>query len=158
VALQLAADHSVLVRNVVVHEVAGLPPLGTSTPSPISVTLSGISKLPDDEVIRECKALFRNQMNENAEAWDALGDAFHKRLERNYVTWVRRYVAGSRQARKLTPEDLRRRPVTWTIGGLTPAADFFGNVVAAHAARIQVGLLMCKHFPQVGSVLSLVEK
>jgi hypothetical protein len=26
-------------------------------------------------------------MNENADAWDALGEAFHKRLERNYVTW-----------------------------------------------------------------------
>jgi len=60
------------------------------------------------------------------------------------VTWVRRYVAGSRPARQLAPEDLRRRPVTWTIGGLTPAAAFLGNVVAAHAAVIQVGLLMCK--------------
>jgi hypothetical protein len=48
-----------------------------------------------------------------------------------------------------TPEELSRRPVTWTIGGLTEAAAFFNNVVAAHAAGIQVGLLMCKHFPQV---------
>ena len=78
-----------------------------------------------------------------------MGDTFHKRLERNYVTWVRRYVAGSRPARQLAPEDLRRRPVTWTIGGLTPAAAFLGNVAAAYAAGIQVGLLMCKHFPQV---------
>src|SRR5262249_30648640 len=96
-----------------------------------------------------CKDLFRNQMNENGAAWDALGDAFHKRLERNYVTWVRRYVAGSRPPHTLASEDLRRRPVTWTIGGLTPAPAFVGNVVAAHAAGIQVGLLMCKHFPQV---------
>ena len=39
--------------------------------------------------------------------------------------------------------------MTWTIGGLTPAARFFSNVVMAHGAGIQIGLLMCRHFPQV---------
>ena len=149
VALRLAADHSSLVRSVLVHEVAGISPTTTPTPSPLTAAIAGMSKLADDEVVRACKDLFRNQLNENPEAWDALGAVFHKRLERNYVTWVRRYVAGLRPARTLTPEDLRRRPVTWTIGGLTPAASFFQNVVTAHAAGIQVGLLMCKHFPQV---------
>jgi hypothetical protein len=78
-----------------------------------------------------------------------LGDAFHKRLERNYVTWVRRYVGGNRILRGFMMEELRRRPVTWTIGGLTPAVRFFSNVVMAHGAGIQIGLLMCRHFPQV---------
>jgi hypothetical protein len=96
-----------------------------------------------------CKDLFRNQMNENAEAWDALGEAFHKRLERNYMTWVRRYVHQDRYLRTFAPEELRRRPVTWTIGGLTPAEEFFDNVVTAHAAGIPLGLLRCRHFPQV---------
>jgi pimeloyl-ACP methyl ester carboxylesterase len=139
IALCLAADHSDLVRNVAVHEV----PLA---PSPI---ISGLPALADDEVVRVCKDIFRNQMNESGEAWDALGEAFHKRLERNYVTWVRRYVGHSHFLRAFTVEELRRRPVTWTIGGLTPAVAFFDNVVTAHAAGLQIGLLMCRHFPQV---------
>ena len=138
VALSLAADHSDLVRKAIVHEVP-LPPGNRSD----------LTKLSDAEIVRACKDLFRNDLNENAAAWDGLGDAYHKRLERNYVTWVRRYVAGDRILRNFTVDELRRRPVTWTIGGLTPAARFFSNVVAAHSAGIPIGLLMCKHFPQV---------
>jgi pimeloyl-ACP methyl ester carboxylesterase len=138
VALSLVADHPNLVQNAVVHEVP-LPP----------GTRSDLTKLTDPEIVRTCKDLFRNDLNENAAAWDDLGEAFHKRLERNYVTWVRRYVGGSRILRNFTVDELRRRPVTWTIGGLTPAARFFSNVLTAHAAGIQIGLLMCRHFPQV---------
>ena len=138
VALSLVADHSNLVRNAVVHEVP-LPP----------GRRSDLTKLTDPEIVRTCKELFRNDLNENTAAWDALGEAFHKRLERNYVTSVHRYVGGSWILRNFTVDELRRRPVTWTIGGLTPAARFFSNVLAAHAAGIQIGLLMCKHFPQV---------
>jgi pimeloyl-ACP methyl ester carboxylesterase len=140
IALCLTADHSDLVRNVVVHEV----PL-----SPAGEELSQLTTLADAEIIHVCKDLFGNQMNENAEAWDALGEAFHKRLERNYVTWVRRYVHQDRYLRTFAPEELRRRPVTWTIGGLTPAEEFFDNVVATYAAGIPLGLLRCRHFPQV---------
>jgi len=117
--------------------------------SEIGGTISSLPTLGDAEIVRVCKDLFRNQFNENAEAWDALGEGFHKRLERNYVTWVGRYVAASGAFRRFTSEELRRRPVTWTIGGLTPVISFFDNVVTAHAAGIQVGLLMCRHFPQV---------
>ena len=102
--------------------------------------LSGLTTLADHEIAHACKDLFRNQMNENADAWDALGEAFHKRLERNYVTWVRRYVGQTRLLRTFTPEELRRRPVTWTIRGLTPAVAFFENVVTAHAADLLIGL------------------
>jgi len=140
VALCFTADHADLVRNVVVHEV----PL-----SPARGELSRLTTLDDDEIVRACQDRFRNQLNENAEAWDALGEAFHKRLKRNYVTWVRRYVQQNRYLRTFAPEELQRRPVTWTIGGLTPAERFFDNVVTAHAAGIQLGLLQCKHFPQV---------
>jgi len=146
VALSLAADHPSLVRRVIVHEV----PLAPGTQS-------ALTKLTDAEVLRTCRELFRNDLNENAAAWDALGEAFHKRLERNYVTWVRRYVGGPRILRSFTTDELRRRPVTWTIGGLTPAARFFSNVVTAHAAGIQIGLLMCRHFPQVSIPDALVE-
>jgi pimeloyl-ACP methyl ester carboxylesterase len=139
VALTLVAEHPDLVRNAAVHEV------------PLSVTgaIGRLTTLDDDEIVRACQDLFRNQMNESAEAWDALGEAYHKRLERNYVTWVRRYVGQHRIFRPFAPEELRRRPVTWTIGGLSPAFMFFDNVVTAQAIGIPIALLMCKHFPQV---------
>ena len=147
VALRLAAQEPDLVRRAIVHEVA---PAATFPQPP-----SGVTPLPalspgstDEDIVLACKYRFRNVMNENAEAWDSLGEEYHRRLERNYVTWVRRYF-GLPDMRMPTSEELQRRPVTWTIGGLTEAAKFFNNVLAAHAAGIEVGLLMCKHFPQV---------
>lgn len=141
VALCLATDHSDVVRNVAVHEVAEL------TESPAGALVSRLTTASDEEIVRACKDLFRNQMNENAGAWDAVGEDFHRRLERNYVTWVRRYVG--RLGRRPTADELRGRPVTWTIGALTPVGSVFGNVVLAYAAGLRVGLLTCRHFPQV---------
>jgi pimeloyl-ACP methyl ester carboxylesterase len=140
IALCLAAEHASLVRNVVVHEVPLLPT------GPMILALAA---LPDTAIPQTCRDLFRNQMNENPEAWDALGDAYHRRLERNYVTWVRRYVEPPTCLRRFTAEELRGRPVTWTIGGLTPAVAFFDNVLLAVSAGLPISLLMCRHFPQV---------
>lgn len=155
VALRLAAQEPDLVRRAIVHEVApGVPfpqPSSGVTPLP---TLSPSST--DQEIVLACKHRFRNGMNENAEVWDSLGEEYHRRLERNYVTWVRRYF-GLPDMRMLTPAELQQRPITWTIGGLTEAARFFNNVLAAHAAGIEVGLLMCKHFPQVSIPQVLAE-
>lgn len=139
VALCLAVDHADLVRAAAVHEV----------PLALRPMVSQLAALDDAAVVRQCKDIFRNRMNENGEAWDALGTAYHKRLERNYVTWVRRYVGQSKLLRAFTVDELRRRPISWTIGGLTPAAAFFDNVVLALSASLQIGVLMCQHFPQV---------
>ncbi len=139
-ALCLAADHRELVRNVVIHEVAGLAGSGAA---------SSLTQLDDDAVVATCIDRFRNQLNESPQAWDALGSAYHQRLKRNYVTWVRRYVAPGR-FRTFTPADVRVRPVTWTIGGLSLNAERFANNIAlANAADIAVGSLPCRHFPQV---------
>lgn len=137
-ALALAADHPELVRNIVIHEVA-------MTASPM---VAQLTSLDDAGIAAACRDIFRNLINEDATAWDDLGADYHSRLERNYVTWVRRYFA-SGFLRSFTPEELRRKPVTWTIGGLTPAVAFFDNVLAARAADLEIGLLMCRHFPQV---------
>lgn len=139
VALNLAVDHSDLVRSVVVHEV----PL---SPSP---GIRQLQRLPDEQLVNVCRDLFRNQLNENPEAWNALGAEFHARLDRNYVTWIRKYVSNEQVFRIFTADDLRGRPITWTIGGLTPAAVFFDNATLACAAGLSVGILMSKHFPQV---------
>ena len=45
--------------------------------------------------------------------------------------------------------DFTKRPLDWTIGGLTPAMTFFSNVQIAATLGISVGVLPCKHFPQV---------
>jgi pimeloyl-ACP methyl ester carboxylesterase len=140
VALCLTSDHSELVREVVVHEVPLSPP---------GEWLSRLTMLDDDQIIRACQDRFRNQMNENAEAWDALGKAYHRRLERNYVTWVHHYIQQNRYLRTFTTEELQRRSIIWTIGGLNPVEAFFDNVVMAHTAGIPIGLLRCRHFPQV---------
>jgi hypothetical protein len=44
-------------------------------------------------------------MNDDLAAWEALGDEYHARLASNYVTWVRRYVAGELPPPH-SPEDL----------------------------------------------------
>jgi pimeloyl-ACP methyl ester carboxylesterase len=139
IALCLAVEHAELVRNVLVHEVAGMRSNAAQNP---------LTALADDEIVQVCRDRFRNELNESPEAWDALGEAFHDRLERNYVTWVRRYLQPDR-FRNFEPDDLRGRPVTWTIGALSPADRFIDNRVAANAAGLHVTSLMCRHFPQV---------
>ena len=140
IALCLAVEHAELVRNIVVHEVAnGMRSASADNP---------LTALADDELIEVCKKRFRNELNEAPEAWDALGRAFHDRLERNYVTWVRHYF-GPTRFRTFAPDDLRGRAVTWTIGGLSPADRFIDNKRVAAAAGLHVGTLPCRHFPQV---------
>jgi len=94
--------------------------------------------------------VFAHVINEDPAAWESLGDQYHARLAKNYVTWVRRYVATG-----LPPlhrsEDLAGKPITWTIGGLTPAMTFLDNVVLAVEAGLSISPLMCKHFPQVSA-------
>jgi pimeloyl-ACP methyl ester carboxylesterase len=139
VALSIAVDHPDLVRYVAVHEV----PLSPHR------AVQQLQELPDEQLIGVCRDLFRNQLNEKPEAWDALGAEFHRRLDRNYVTWTRKYVSNGQVLRTFTADDLRGRPITWTIGGLTPAFAFLDNAVLACAAGVPIGILMCKHFPQV---------
>jgi hypothetical protein len=56
------------------------------------VLLPALCALSDDEVVEQCKTIYREFMNDDPAAWDALGRDYHARLERNYVTWVRHYV------------------------------------------------------------------
>lgn len=137
--LDLAVRHADLVRRAIVHEVA------TTGKGP----LADLIALDDAGVVQACKHIFGAVMNEDPAAWNNVGEAYHKRLERNYVTWVRRYVATIDSIPPLAPASLGGRPITWTIGGLNPVAAFFNNIPIAFEARIPLGLLMCRHFPQV---------
>ena len=42
----------------------------------------GLSRLDDAGIVQACKAMFRNQMNQDPEASDALGAEHDQRLER----------------------------------------------------------------------------
>lgn len=143
--LDLVRDFPGIVRNVVIHEAAGI---GDSATAGGDSPLRRMLALDDAGIVAFCKPFFGSVFNENSAAWDALGTDYHARLERNYVTWVRQYVAKV-DARQVDPATLARKPIAWTIGGLNPAAMFFGNLKVAWHAGIEPSLLPCKHFPQV---------
>jgi len=104
-----------------------------------------------------CKFAYAHVMNDDLAAWEALGDDYHARLAKNYVTWVRQYVAPDPPPPH-SSEDLAGKPITWTIGALNPAGMFFDNVVLATTAGCAISLLMCKHFPQVSAPAMLAEQ
>jgi pimeloyl-ACP methyl ester carboxylesterase len=146
VVLLLIAGHPDIVTNGIVHEVA----INTDYRSGKSQSLlPSLCALTDDEIVEQCKVIFRELMNDDPAAWDALGQDYHARLERNYVTWVRSYVNYSGPGPAYQAADFTNRPLEWTIGGLTPAMTFFSNVRIAASLGILLNLLPCKHFPQV---------
>jgi pimeloyl-ACP methyl ester carboxylesterase len=138
ITLELAARHEQLVRNALVHEVPLVP----------NLQLAALNQLDDAAISTACADIFRNVMNEDAQSWDLLGVDYHARLSRNYVTWVRHYVHEN-FLQTFTAVDLRRRPLVWTVGGLSPTAAWFDNIVTACRAEVRIEVLMCRHFPQV---------
>jgi pimeloyl-ACP methyl ester carboxylesterase len=147
--LDLVVDFPGAIRQAVVHE-AALPGGGEDNP------LRKLVEMDDAGVTAACAGLFANLMNENPALWQALGEEFHKRLSHNYPTWIRRYVSGPKHA-LIEPAALSGKPITWTIGGLFEARMFFSNVQLAHRAGLDIGLLPCKHFPQVSIPQLLAE-
>jgi pimeloyl-ACP methyl ester carboxylesterase len=146
VVLGLIAVHPDVVTNGIVHEVAINADYRSGTSESL---LPSLCALTDDEVVEQCKTIFRELMNDDPAAWDALGQDYHARLERNYVTWVRHYVNYSGPGPAHQGAGCTNRPLDWTVGGLTPAMTFFSNIGAAASLGIPLGLLPCKHFPQV---------
>jgi pimeloyl-ACP methyl ester carboxylesterase len=146
VVLTLVAKYPGLVRNGLVHEAALLK---DSDAPEASAALFALNELDDVEIVKTCKMLFRDQMNSNGEAWDAAGEQYHQRLEKNYVTWVRHYLWEGLADHRYTAEDLTRRPISWSVGGLTEAWIVPANLAVASRGKIEVQVLPCKHFPQI---------
>lgn len=134
-ALALAADHPDRVRNVIVHEVPLVNP---------GIPLRDKSAT---EIVETCRQMFHRGSSEEQAEWDALGPVYWGRLEKNYVTWARTYL--DRVERSFSNEELRKRPVNWTIGTLTPAGLFWQNLVDGAKAGCTMGVLPSMHFPQV---------
>lgn len=136
-ALALAADHPDRVHSIIIHE----------APLTMPDAMKPLKTMTDAEIVAVCQKMFPTVFCEDEEKWNALGSAYNQRLEKNYVTWVRCHVRIIE--RSFSKDELTRRPVCWTIGGLTPAGMFYQDVVDGFNAGIQVGLLPSKHFPQV---------
>lgn len=144
--LTLAAKYPAVVRNALVHEAALVK---DSVPPEAAAALFALHDLNDEDVVKQCKNLFRTQMNSNGEAWDAVGEEYHRRLEKNYVTWARHYLWEGLADHAYTAQDLTRRPIAWSVGGLTEGWIVPANVQVARRGKITVQVLPCKHFPQV---------
>lgn len=117
-----------------------------------------LTDLSDDEVVAQCEYFFANHFIERTEndgraRWDALGSEYHARLKTNYVTWVRNIVNKFEiQSGDLaTPGNLKRRPIFWTVGGLSYREAWGKDFEVAEKAGItvQTDVLDCKHFPHV---------
>jgi pimeloyl-ACP methyl ester carboxylesterase len=145
--LDLVVRHRDLVQKAIVHEVAMAGAFAL---------LENLTALDDSEIVERCQFLFAHVMNDDLAAWEALGNEYHTRLAENYVAWVRRYVAGG-PPQPYSPDELAGQPITWTIGGLTPAVTFLDNVILAAKANFSVSPLMCKHFPQVSAPAMLAD-
>ena len=147
--LDLLAAHPRLVRRAVIHEAALPDKDGRDVP------MMKMLNLDDAGIIAACQRLFQDFFNENAEAWQALPQDVHDRLAINYPVWIRRYVATIGSHPEIQAASIAGKPITWTIGGLFEVRVFFSNVQLAHRAGIEIGMLPCRHFPQVSIPVEL---
>jgi hypothetical protein len=119
--------------------------------------MAAISQIPHDaQIVGICQHIFGDIMNEDKAAWEALGPEYHARLEKNYVTWIRKYV-DSKPFQEWNKEEVMSKPVSWTVGGQSTMGAWFDNVVMACESGIKIGLLPCRHFPQVSIPEKLAE-
>src|SRR5262249_8948238 len=133
-------------RNAIVHEAALLR---DSVPPDATAALLALNDLDDAAIVKRCQDLFRDELNSDARAWDAIGQDYHRRLEKNYVTWVRHYLWAGLADHAYTAEELICRPISWSVGGLRDSWIVATNVEVARRAKLKVERLPCKHFPQV---------
>jgi pimeloyl-ACP methyl ester carboxylesterase len=144
--LALCADYPDRVRNGLPHEVP-------------TFTMDFLSSLPasDDETIVTAMKATSRQMSANEAAWDALGEEVHARLRKNYCTWARSYPLTIPDSSPVDVASVTKRPVSWTIGAMTPNHLFMDNVVSATKAGVPIRSLPGGHFPYVSHPKELAE-
>ena len=142
-AMALLQEHEKRVERIIVHEI----------PMTVLKNLKDWAAWPESEnpkIVQNCQGLFLDGINEDKEAWLGLGDEYHKRLEKNFIVWIRNYSPCVDEMR-WNSEELKRlkAKINWTLGGQMPMARFFSNVVLATEVGIPIKVLDCKHFPHV---------
>lgn len=110
----------------------------------------------DAELVERCRGIFDffiESENDGKAKWAALGDDYFKRLEKNWVTWMRHLVSFCEPATGeiATPENLNKRPLFCTIGGLSVHEMWRPFFTASEQAGIKVDteVLRSGHFPAV---------
>lgn len=144
--LAVAALFPEHVKCGIVHEV----PFAVPPPFP------PIREGTDDEIMRTCRQLFQvwiEPENDGKRKWAALGDEYHRRLDKNYVTWMRHLVTSyePRSRELATKENLTKRPLFWTVGKLSPRQfwelDF--ELAESVGQKVETDVLVSNHFPTV---------
>jgi pimeloyl-ACP methyl ester carboxylesterase len=79
VVLSLVADHPETVCHDIMHEAALVQDF--IWPDLMAEQSAQLNKLDRAGIVVACKDWFRNQMNYDGQAWDALGEEYHQRLE-----------------------------------------------------------------------------
>lgn len=147
--LGLALDHADIVRNAMIHEMAMV---NTFPPEQIRAMLSLVALDDASIMAANRKMSVGSTLGDDLtkfESYQALGQDYRDRVERNMVTWIRRYVGQGGWRTEYNPADLAGRPIDWTIGGFTPAQFFFGNVLLACRAGLPISWLPCRHAPHL---------
>ncbi|KAJ9612107.1 hypothetical protein H2200_003704 [Cladophialophora chaetospira] len=137
--LALAADYPERVRNGLPHEVPtylmdNLKPLLDADDDTVSKSMS------EEVALRSCG---------NEAAWHALGDEAHARLWKNYPRWARGYPRTIPQSSPTGEDDLKKRPLNWTVGAMTPTFLFLDNIVTATKVGVPFKVIPGMHFPYV---------
>lgn len=138
--LALACNYPERMRNGMPHEV----------PMHKMDHLLAWSKKDDETVAKELSEFIPTHSAGDPVAWKAMGDEVLARLAKNYVRWARAYpntipeYGGS-----LSPEQLKGRPLDWTVGEASPTTLFYNNFILATKAGVNIGLLPGMHFPYV---------
>ena len=144
--LALVADHPERVVNAMAHEV----------PTYEMQDLLSMLELGDDEITNIMAGMLPEQTG-NAEAWYALGEEFHARLHKNYARWARGYIRTLGSSFPVDREKLKGKPLDWSVGGSTPTARFFDNIVTAAQLGIPITHIPGCHFPYITDVEPFVK-
>ncbi|KAI0200404.1 zearalenone hydrolase [Astrocystis sublimbata] len=127
------------VRNALAHE----------TPTYQMGELNQLGKLDDDAISNTLASSMPAMFCGNTEAWLGLGDEAHARMWKNYPRWARGYPLSIPESAPMSHENLLKRPLSMTVGALTPTAKFFDNIVTAAKAGVDIKCLPGLHFPYV---------
>lgn len=152
--LALCALYPARVKCGIIHEV----------PLHCADVLANMRSMSDEQIVAACRGIFANgfiehEVNDGLRKWQNLGDEYHSRMVKNYVTWVRGYVNNlEAKAGEIArvPGNLQKRPIFWTVGSLNEGAELGEGrwktnfeVTRAAGLKVNVERLRCLHFPSV---------
>jgi pimeloyl-ACP methyl ester carboxylesterase len=140
--LALVVDYPDRVRSGILHE----------APTYKTDNLLKLVDADEEFILSNLVAPVRENISGDPEAWDALGDEVHARIQKNCIRWARGYpvtIPDSTPVGNL--EALRQRPLDWTVGASTFTGAFLDNIVTATkiGASCNIGTLPGLHFPYV---------